>query len=127
MLESTYLQITDVIGKIIPADWSKIVLYAKILDGSREVYFFFQTQENDEYIYSHDNPEQFQVSKKIYTELLIDLQELFKQLHNEFKENNPETWTNLTLNLESDGTFSIDYEDVIESTLGEYQRQMIWE
>lgn len=127
MLESTYLQITDVIGKIIPADWSKIVLYAKILDGSREVYFFFQTPENDEYIYSHDIPVRFQVSKKIYTELLIDLQELFKQLHNEFKENNPETWTNLTLNLESDGTFSIDYEDVIESTLGEYQRQMIWE
>ncbi|MCY7949285.1 antitoxin YezG family protein [Bacillus inaquosorum] len=129
MLEKTYLQITDVIGKIIPADWSKIVLYAEILDDSREVYFFFQTPENDEYIYSHDIPEQFQVSKKIYTELLIDLQELFKQLHNEFKENNPEAWTNLTLNLESNGTFSIDYdyEDVIESTLDEYQRQMIWE
>ncbi|WP_276736784.1 immunity protein YezG family protein [Bacillus sp. (in: firmicutes)] len=127
MLESTYLQITDVIGKIIPADWSKIVLYAEILDGSREVYFFFHTPENDEYIYSHDIPEQFQVSKKIYTELLIDLQELFKQLHNEFKENNPVAWTNLTLNLESNGTFSIDYEDVIESTLDEYQRQMIWE
>lgn len=46
MLEKTYLQITDVIGKIIPADWSKIVLYAEILDGSREVYFFFQTPEN---------------------------------------------------------------------------------
>ena len=66
---------------------------------------------------------------KIYTELLIDLQELFKQLHNEFKENNPEAWTNLTLNLESDGTFSIDYDyaDVIESDLDEYERQMIWE
>ncbi|MEC1441948.1 immunity protein YezG family protein [Bacillus subtilis] len=116
--------------KKVAADWSKIVLYAEILDGSREVYFFFQTPEkNDEYIYSHDIPEQFQVSKKIYTELLIDLQELFKQLHNEFKENNPEAWTNLTLNLESNGTFSIDYdyEDGIESSLDEYQRQMIWE
>ncbi|WP_423055771.1 immunity protein YezG family protein [Bacillus atrophaeus] len=106
-----------------------MVLYAEILDGSREVYFFFQTPEYDECIYSHDIPEQFRVSKKIYTELLIDLQELFKQLHNEFKENNLEAWTNLTLNLENNGTFSIDYdyEDVIESTLDEYQRQMIWE
>ncbi|QHM17756.1 putative antitoxin YezG [Bacillus subtilis] len=128
MLESTYLQITDVIGKIIPADWSKIVLYAEILDGSREVYFFFQTPENDEYIYSHDIPEQFQVSKKIYTELLIDLQELFKQLHNEFKENNPEAWTNLTLNLESNGTFSIDYnyDDVLSSELDDLQRRDVW-
>ncbi|MCL0027221.1 immunity protein YezG family protein [Bacillus subtilis] len=32
MLESIYLQITDVIGKIIPADWSKVVLYSEILD-----------------------------------------------------------------------------------------------
>lgn len=128
MLESTYLQITDVIGKIIPADWSKIVLYAEILDGSRGVYFFFQTPENDEYIYSHDIPEQFQVSKKIYTELLIDLQELFKQLHNEFKENNPEAWTNLTLNLESNGTFSIDYnyDDVLSSELDDLQRRDVW-
>ncbi|WP_436335416.1 antitoxin YezG family protein [Bacillus velezensis] len=129
MLENIYLQIADVIRRMIPSEWSKVVLYAEILDGSREVYFFFQTPEKDEYIYSHDIPEQFQVSKKIYTELLIDLQELFKQLHNEFKENNPEAWTNLTLNLESDGTFSIDYdyEDVIESDLDEYERQMIWE
>ncbi len=44
MLEST-LQITDVIGKIIPANWSKIVLYAEILDGSREVYFSFKHQK----------------------------------------------------------------------------------
>ncbi|WP_367069622.1 antitoxin YezG family protein [Bacillus velezensis] len=129
MLENIYLQIADVIRRMIPSEWSKVVLYAEILDGSREVYFFFQTPEKDEYIYSHDIPEQFQVSKKIYTELLIDLQELFKQLHNEFKENNPEAWTNLTLNLESSGTFSIDYdyEDVIESDLDEYERQMIWE
>lgn len=101
MLENTYLQITDVIGKIIPADWSKIVLYAEILDDSREVYFLFQTPEYDEYIYSHDIPEPFRVSKKIYTELLIDLQELFKQLHNEFKENNLEVSTNLALNLKA--------------------------
>lgn len=129
MLGKAYLKITDAIGKIIPSEWSKVVLYAEILDGSREVYFFFQTPENDEYIYSHDIPEQFQVSKKIYTELLLDLQELFKQLHNEFKENNPEAWTNLTLKLESTGTFSIDYdyEDVIESDLDEYERQIIWE
>ncbi|MFH0348173.1 antitoxin YezG family protein [Bacillus vallismortis] len=128
-MEVLYQKIAEQINDMIPSEWSKVVLYAEILDGSREVYFFFQIPENDEYMYSHDIPEQFQVSKKIYTELLLHLQELFKQLHNEFKENNPEVWTNLTLNLESNGTFSIDYdyEDVIESILDEYQRQMIWE
>ncbi|CAN2254619.1 antitoxin of RttK type II toxin ribonuclease; HGT island (fragment) [Bacillus vallismortis] len=40
---------------------------------------------------------------------------------------NSNVWTNLTLKLEYTRNFSIDYEDVIESTLDEYQRQMIWE
>lgn len=64
MLENIYLQIADVIRRMISSEWSKVVLYAEILDGSREVYFFFQTPEHDEYIYSHDIPEHFQVSKK---------------------------------------------------------------
>ncbi|WP_426719535.1 immunity protein YezG family protein [Bacillus velezensis] len=129
MLEKAYLKITDIIGKIIPSEWSKVVLYAEILDGSREVYFSFKHQKTMSIYTLMTFQNNFKLVKKIYTELLIDLQELFKQLHNEFKENNPEAWTNLTLNLESDGTFSIDYdyEGVIESDLDEYERQMIWE
>lgn len=61
--------------------------------------------------------------------MLIELQDLFDELRDEWKANNSDVWTNLTLKLDYTGKFSIDYdyENVIESTLDDYQRQMIWE
>lgn len=114
---------------MIPSEWTKIVLYAEILDDSSEVYFFFNTLQSEENIYSHDIPKQFDVSKKIYVSLLIELQELFEELREEFKANNQDIWTNLTLKLENTGKSSIDYDytDVIASDLNGTQRQVIWE
>ncbi|AGE62548.1 DUF600 family protein [Bacillus subtilis] len=36
-------QIAEHLNDIIPSDWTKIILYAEILDDSSEVYFFFNT------------------------------------------------------------------------------------
>lgn len=41
---------------MIVAEWNKVVLYSEILDDSREVYFFFNTKNSEEFIYSHDIP-----------------------------------------------------------------------
>ncbi|QPK89544.1 TIGR01741 family protein [Bacillus velezensis] len=61
--------------------------------------------------------------------LLIELQELFEELREEFKANNPDCWINLTLKLENTGKFSIDYDytDVIASDINGTQRQVVWE
>lgn len=83
-------QIAEHLNDMIPSDWTKIILYAEILDDSSEVYFFFNnTPQSEEYIYSHDIPKQFDVSKKIYVSLLIELQELFEELREEFKAKQP--------------------------------------
>ncbi len=65
-MEQLYQKIAEKINDMIPSDWMRVTLYAEILDDSREVYFFFNTQEDEEYIYSHDIPEHFQVSNRIY-------------------------------------------------------------
>ncbi|MFK8370103.1 immunity protein YezG family protein, partial [Bacillus velezensis] len=39
-MEVLYQKIAEQINDMIPSEWSKVVLYAEILDGSREVYFF---------------------------------------------------------------------------------------
>ncbi|WP_420915245.1 immunity protein YezG family protein [Bacillus atrophaeus] len=113
---------------MIVAEWNKVVLYSEILDDSREVYFFFNTKNSEEFIYSQDISEHYQVSEQIYDDLLIKLQDLFDELRDEWKANNSDV-TNLTLKLDYTGTLSIDYdyEDVIASILDDYQRQMIWE
>ncbi|PRP50409.1 TIGR01741 family protein [Bacillus halotolerans] len=45
-------QIAEQHNEMIPSEWTKIILYAEILDDSSEVYFFFNTPQSEEYIYS---------------------------------------------------------------------------
>ncbi|ATO10086.1 MULTISPECIES: LXG family T7SS effector immunity protein YezG [Bacillus amyloliquefaciens group] len=124
-----YQQIAEGINEIIPSEWEKVILYAEILDDSSEVFFYFNPPQSEEdFIYSHNIPEHFQVSEDLYDDLLIKLQEAFEELRKEYKENNLHIWTNLTLNLDRTGQFSIDYnyEDVIGSELNGAQRKAVW-
>ncbi|MGM0950549.1 MAG: TIGR01741 family protein [Bacillota bacterium] len=107
-----YQKIAEQINEIIPSEWEKVALYAEILDDSSEVYFFFTIPQNQEYIYSHDIPEHFNVNEDIYDELLYELHDYFEELRNEFKTNNEDLWTNLTF---------------IASDLNGTQRQVVWE
>ncbi|KYC89822.1 hypothetical protein B4140_0255 [Bacillus amyloliquefaciens] len=68
------------------------------------------------------------MSEEIYDQLLIELQELFEELKEEFKLGNQDIWTNLTLKLENTGKFSIDYnyDDVLLSELDDLQRRDVW-
>ncbi len=124
-----YQEILNTINEIIPVDWENVLLYAEILDDSREVYFFFNTNKQQEYIYSHDIPDIFEVSENIYDDLLINLQDSFKKLRDEFKINEQKTWTNLTLKIKNRNRFTIDfnYDDVLNSHYNTYQRMAIWE
>ena len=101
-----YQKIAEHLNEMIPSQWEKIVLYAEILDDSADIYFYFTTPTNGDYLYSHYIPEQFNVSEEIYDQLLIELQELF----------------------EDTGKFSIDYndDDVLSSQLDDLQRRDVW-
>lgn len=129
-MEQLYPLIAKHILDMIPDDnWNEIYLYAEILDKSSEVYFYFNTSENEDYIYSHDIPEKYNVNERIYDSLLLELQNKFKELRQVFIDNDQDAWTNLTLVLKYPGKLKIhyDYEDIIAAVLTPTQRQMIFE
>ncbi|WP_340741543.1 antitoxin YezG family protein [Sporosarcina sp. FSL K6-5500] len=119
----------DILGMIPDGNWYEIYLYAEILDGSREVFFYFNTYENEDFIYSHYIPAKYNVSEKNYDSLLLELQTKFHDLRQIFIDNNQEPWTNITLILKYPGKIKInyDYEDVINSVISPTQRQMVFE
>ena len=119
----------DILGMIPDGNWYEIYLYAEILDGSREVFFYFNTNENEDFIYTHDIPAKYNVSEKTYDSLLLELQTKFHDLRQIFIDNDQEPWTNLTLILKYPGKIKInyDYEDVINSVISPTQRQMVFE
>lgn len=118
-----------IIGMIPDGKWNEIYLYAEIIEGSREVYFYFNPSDNEDFIYSHDIPDKYSVSEETYDNLLLELQNKFNDLRQIFIDNGQEPWTNLTFTLMYPGKMKIqyDYEDVINSPISPTRRQMIFE
>ncbi|WP_025677131.1 antitoxin YezG family protein [Paenibacillus polymyxa] len=129
-MDQLYPQIAEHILDMIPEDkWHEIYLYAEILDGSSNVYFYFNASEDGDNIYSHDIPDKYGVSGEVYDDLLLGLQSKFEKLRKIFIDNDQEAWTNLTLALKYPGKLNIQYsyEDMITSELTSTQRQIIFE
>ncbi|MCW8784743.1 TIGR01741 family protein [Bacillus velezensis] len=124
-----YQLISQNLNDIIPCEWTKICLYAEVLDDSTMVLFHFRTPENNQIIYSQDIPSHYNVSKDIFKTLLRELRELFEELRTEHRNNNNDVLTNLTLTLDRSGEFQLDYnyDDILASDLDGYERIAIWE
>lgn len=120
-MQDLYQLISQKLNDIIPCEWTKIYLYAEVLDDSTMVLFHFRTPENNQIIYSQDILSHYNVSKDIFKTLL---RELFEELKTEHRNNNDDVWTNLTLTLESSGEFQLDYnyDDILTSELDGYER-----
>ncbi|MBT2711589.1 TIGR01741 family protein [Pseudomonas sp. ISL-88] len=128
-MQDLYQLIGEKLNDIIPDEWTKIYLYAEILDDSTMVLFHFKTPESNQIIYSQDIPSHYNVSKDIFKTLLRELRELFEELRTEHRNNNDDVWTNLTLTLDNSGEFQLDYnyDDILASELDGYERIAIWE
>ncbi|MCY8907267.1 TIGR01741 family protein [Bacillus atrophaeus] len=123
-MQDFYQIIGGKLNDIIPCEWTKIYLYAEVLNDSTMVLFYFKTSEKHQLIYSQDIPAQYNISKDIFKTLLREIREIFEDLRVEHKNNNDQDWTNLTLTLESNGQFQLDYndDDILASELDGYQR-----
>ncbi|MEJ3717994.1 MULTISPECIES: antitoxin YezG family protein [Paenibacillus] len=121
-----YQQIAEVIVDAIPEEWSKVYLYGEIVDGAQTAYFYFYPEGSDTAVYSHDIPEIFTVSEIEYSEKWNELVDLIQVLWREFKDNDQEAWSNLTLVLESTGKFKIDFNYDNLSNTDPHARKTIW-
>ncbi|WP_111292758.1 immunity protein YezG family protein [Bacillus safensis] len=128
-IEHFYKKIAESINEMIPCNWDKVWMYAEILDDSAGITFCFNEQVDGEYIYGHEIPLKYNVSKSTYIHLLYELSNNFEELKREYIKNKLGAWTTATLELESSGKFSIDYgyEDILNIGLYGIQRRAVWE
>ncbi|WP_374720044.1 antitoxin YezG family protein [Parageobacillus toebii] len=126
-LDSIYQAIAQNIVETIPEDWTKVYLYAEITEGVHKSYFFYYPVRSDEPAYSHDIPELFDIDENEYDELWYQLLDLLQELWNEFKINSNQPWSNLTLILDNEGNFKIDYSYDDLSKVDPHEQQIIWE
>ncbi|UDF18266.1 antitoxin YezG family protein [Bacillus pumilus] len=128
-LEINYKKIAESINELIPCDWDKVWMYAEILDDSAEIVFYFNEQNEKEYVNGHQIPHKYNVSKSTYIHLLYELSEIFEELKKTYIQNDLGAWTTATLQLDDSGKFTIDfgYEDVYSLGIDNVQRIAVWE
>jgi len=115
-------------SEMIPDDWEKIYLYGEVLSDSREVYFYFKRVGSEEIVYAHDIPKKYNVDKGIYYKLLLELINAVVELHDDYKINYENEWTNVTFILEKSGHFNVNYnyDSILDNKYTSCQRQIIW-
>ena len=134
-IEEMYEKIQRQIFYLIPEKWEKFYLYASVINGvdenkTGELFFYYIPKgilkKSPVNVYEIAN--KFNLDEKEYLELVKDLYEKIKLLHEEFK--NIElisTWTNLTMIIEGiKFKVEYDYENLLESKFSSYERHIIW-
>jgi len=127
VMEEVYEKIANRVNEMIPEEWEKVALYAEVSEYASSVYFYYYPTVKDTPIYSLDIVDIFEIDEDEFDKMNMELFEYFEELREEFKRNEQEPWTNLTLMLESDGKFNIEYDYTDLSEADDYEQQIIWE
>ncbi len=128
-LAELYNKLANQIIDIIPAEWDNVyylgeVEKKKLSSGS---VFYFEDIENAIVLQCHKIPEVYQVSKNIYMDLFMKLDDTLLEIYDCFIENGQEAWEQLSLYFNETGEFKIEFfYDVMENSKGAFQREIAW-
>jgi len=126
-MEELYQRAPETLNDMIPVPWLKIYLYAEVNEDSRQVFFYFYSEDKNKPIYSLDIVNEYNVEEEYIEKSEDELYEIFTELWDEFEKQKQEKWTNLTLTLNNSGEFNIDYNYNDLSEVDSYEQQIIWE
>lgn len=79
-IDSIYQKIAELIHDNIPVEWEKIRMYTEVVKHEAEIIFYFRKKGDKEFIYGHNIPKLFNISRSIYMDFLVELTRLFRQL-----------------------------------------------
>ncbi|MGG0790440.1 immunity protein YezG family protein [Peribacillus simplex] len=126
-MEQLYQNIGRQLNFIIPESWDKVLLYSEVTEWSNRTYFYYYPDNKETPIYSLDIEDMDNVNEDEVNRQLHQLYESLRELWDEFKNQKQEQWTNLTLELTSNGKFNIDYNYRNLENDDSYEQQVIWE
>ena len=117
--------IAQQVSNTIPDTWEKFYFHADINDDfSGGVYFFFNTEEDVNYIYCEDIPEIYNVDEEEYEERRNGIYKLSQKLKEVFIKHNLNLWQAITIIVDSERKLKMyyDYADWINSSFGPISR-----
>ena len=120
------LKIADTLLNIIPEEWDKVLVYSEVREEYERMYFYYYPKDELKPIYSLDIVDYFNVNEELLEEKEMKLYKYFRELWNEFKNQEQEQWTYLTFILNSKGKMNIDYNYDNVSEISPVDKQNKW-
>lgn len=103
--------IAQQVNDTIPEEWENFYFHADINDDfSGGVYFFYNTDGSQKYIYSEDIPEIYNIDEDEYDEKNYQLYKLSKSLKQWFMEYEQAPWQAITIVVDSERKMKMDFD-----------------
>ncbi|MBC1792949.1 immunity protein YezG family protein [Listeria booriae] len=129
IMEQLYQEIATQVGRIIPEEWDKFLLYSEVDEDREASFFYYYPKGSDTPIYNIDIEDMDGVDEDIVTEEMKKLRKALRSLWNEFIVNKQEPWTSINFIMDASGEFELNYgyADLEENGYSYYERMLIWE
>lgn len=106
-----YNEIAQKIDSMIPTEWDKLFYLGEVEKEkiSWSSAFYFIESNTGMMIDGNVIPTKYSVSQQIYDKLLSELNGLLIELYTCFENNEQELWEQISLTLNSNGKFNVDF------------------
>lgn len=133
-IEEIYGDIQKQIFYLVPEKWDKICLYSSIIDmpenvKTGELFFYYVPKGmlKKKPVNVYEVPNKFNLDESEYLKLVELLYDKIKELREEFRNIEQETWSNITIIIQnSKARVEYDYERLENSDFTSYERHIIW-
>lgn len=124
-LADHYHKIANHLNTMVPVPWKKIVMLGVDTGDSMSGVFYFFTPDGKHHR-CHKIPEEYSVNNEYYHSQFYELLHLNSALRKEFVDAGQPPWCAMTLTLEDDGTFDIQFEYGIYDEVGPSTAEVGW-
>lgn len=128
-LSKLYLEIGKKMISMIPTKWNKIYYLGEVekKKASWSSVFYFEDGNTKKIIKSHSIPDVYNVSERIYDELLMELDQIMLKIYDCFVIEEQPEWEQISMVIDNKGRFSVDYfYNKIKPGHSQVLREIIW-
>jgi len=129
-LGELYKKLAQKLHSMIPCEWTQLYYLGEVEKDrlSCNSVFYFTSPKGNRFSRSYDIPELCNVSESIFDDLLSELNDILLEIYDCFIENDQPPWEQISVNLNSSGKFSIDfnYDVMHKEDGGQSRREVIW-
>lgn len=119
MDNNDYIQnIADELMGLVSTEWNRLLFYSEVDCGACQLYYCYQKPETKEFINFSQFPDVLGVTDDEINQMDLRLTYLVLGMHEQMVNDNSD-WTAVTLQIENDLNFNIDYtyDDLDESSV----------